>query len=174
MIINAHRTICDSVRGRAHWSAEHCSAAPRTHLRAQRTARPAGVCICLLILCLSLNLSGFASDKPLAGREIFRQQCVKCHGRSGEGRLTYDVYYGWQSVPRKLPILNLNQYAQYYNSLVPEIRAAGGGLDTIGEFKNHPALKLFDQRFKHHLLDRFLYQLGFDETLRRLLMNARK
>jgi hypothetical protein len=41
--------------------------------------------ICLLILCLGFDLSGLASEKPLAGREIFRQQCVKCHGRSGEG-----------------------------------------------------------------------------------------
>lgn len=41
----------------------------------------------------------------------------------------------------------------------------------MGDFKNHPILKEFDQRFNRHLLDRFLYQLGFDETLRRLLLN---
>jgi TonB-linked SusC/RagA family outer membrane protein len=57
-------------------------------------------------------------------------------GRSGEGKLSYDVYHGWQMVPKKLPVMNLRQYAEYYNSIVPEVRAAGGGLDTIGELKD--------------------------------------
>ncbi|OQP43071.1 SusC/RagA family TonB-linked outer membrane protein [Niastella yeongjuensis] len=57
-------------------------------------------------------------------------------GKSGEGRLTYDVYHGWQSVPKLLPVMNLRQYAEYYNSLVPEIRAAGNSVDTIGELKD--------------------------------------
>ena len=61
-------------------------------------------------------------------------------GRNGEGRITYDVYHGWQSVPKLLPIMNLREYAQYYNSIVPEIRAAGGGLDTIGELKDPSVL----------------------------------
>src|SRR6185503_16105566 len=26
-----------------------------------------------------------AADRPLAGRDIFRQRCAKCHGRAGEG-----------------------------------------------------------------------------------------
>lgn len=42
---------------------------------------------------------------------------------------------------------------------------------SLAEFKNHAAVKTFDQRFQHHLLDRFLYQLGFEETMRRLLLN---
>jgi hypothetical protein len=41
----------------------------------------------------------------------------------------------------------------------------------ISEFKSDPILKVFDQRFHHHLMDRFLYQLGFDEGLRRILLN---
>lgn len=57
-------------------------------------------------------------------------------GKSGEGKITYDVYHGWQTVPKKLPVMNLRQYAEYYNSIVPEVRAAGGGLDTIGELKD--------------------------------------
>lgn len=57
-------------------------------------------------------------------------------GKSGEGKITYDVYHGWQSVPKILPVMNLRQYAEYYNSLVPEIRAAGNTLDTIGELKD--------------------------------------
>lgn len=57
-------------------------------------------------------------------------------GKTGEGKINYDVYYGWQSVPKKLSIMNLREFAGYSNSLVNEVRAAGDGLDSIGEFKN--------------------------------------
>jgi len=58
-------------------------------------------------------------------------------GRAGEGKITYDVYYGWQDVQKKLPLMNLQQYARYYNSVVGENKALGiTGLDTIGEFRN--------------------------------------
>lgn len=57
-------------------------------------------------------------------------------GRSGAGKISYDVYYGWQSVPKKLDIMNLHQFGDYYNSLIPEIKAAGGNLDSIGELKD--------------------------------------
>ncbi|MEO8768558.1 MAG: TonB-dependent receptor [Ferruginibacter sp.] len=61
-------------------------------------------------------------------------------GKSGEGKINYDVYYGWLDVQKELPLMNLQQYAQYYNSVVGENKALGiGGLDTIGEFRN-PAL----------------------------------
>jgi len=46
-----------------------------------------------------------------------------------------------------------------------------GAKKSLSDFKNHAALKTFDQRFQHHLLDRFLYQLGFEGTMRRLLLN---
>src|SRR6185369_7164797 len=40
----------------------------------------------LLVLCLWLGPSESRSaERPLSGREIFRQQCAKCHGRNGEG-----------------------------------------------------------------------------------------
>ncbi|WP_423147104.1 SusC/RagA family TonB-linked outer membrane protein [Rubrolithibacter danxiaensis] len=57
-------------------------------------------------------------------------------GKTGQGRITYDTYYGVQEVPKKLSVMNLSQYAEYMNSLVGEIRAAGSGLDSVGEFKN--------------------------------------
>ena len=61
-------------------------------------------------------------------------------GKAGEGKISYDTYFGWQEIPKKLDIMNLNQYAQYMNSLVNEVRAVpGSGMDSIGEFKN-PAL----------------------------------
>jgi TonB-dependent starch-binding outer membrane protein SusC len=56
-------------------------------------------------------------------------------GKAGESKITYDVYYGLQIAPKKLDLLNLRQYAGYQNSLVSEIRAAGGSLDTLGEFR---------------------------------------
>jgi TonB-linked SusC/RagA family outer membrane protein len=61
------------------------------------------------------------------------------HGHAGEGKITYDTYFGWQQIPKKLDVMDLQQYATYLNSLVPEVRAAGGGMDSVGEFKN-PAL----------------------------------
>ncbi len=58
-------------------------------------------------------------------------------GKMGEPKVTYDTYYGIQVRPKKLSLLNLRQYAQYQNSLVPEIRASGSGnLDTLGEFRD--------------------------------------
>jgi TonB-dependent SusC/RagA subfamily outer membrane receptor len=54
-------------------------------------------------------------------------------GRVGEGKLAYDVYYGWQGVQKKLPLMNLRQYAEYYNSVVGEKTV--GGLDSIGNLK---------------------------------------
>jgi len=60
------------------------------------------------------------------------------HGKAGEGKLAYDVYFGQQKVQKFLPVMDLHQYAQYYNSVVAEGIIAGG-YDTIGEFKN-PAL----------------------------------
>lgn len=49
-----------------------------------------------------------------------------------------------------------------------------GSKKSLSDFKNHNILKTFDQRFQHHLLDRFLYQLGFEATMRRLLLNKHK
>ena len=58
-------------------------------------------------------------------------------GKAGEGKLSYDVYYGFQQIPKKLKVMNLQQFAQYNNSLVNEIRAVPGSyLDSVAEFKN--------------------------------------
>src|SRR5258706_9661730 len=84
MRINAHWTICDSERGQVG-HAVLCAPALRVRHGAHRTARPTRACIWLLVVCFGFNSNGFASEKPPAGREVFRQQCVKCHGRNGEG-----------------------------------------------------------------------------------------
>lgn len=57
-------------------------------------------------------------------------------GKSGEGKLSYDMYYGLQNVPKMLPAMNLRQYAEYYNSVIGEVKAYGYTLDSIGEFRN--------------------------------------
>lgn len=58
-------------------------------------------------------------------------------GKSGEGKISYDTYIGWQKIPKKLPIMNLQQFAKYQNSLLADINAVtGGNQDTIGEFRN--------------------------------------
>ena len=38
-------------------------------------------------------------------------------GKSGEAIITYDGYVGWQSMPKKLDVLNLQQYASHYNDI---------------------------------------------------------
>ncbi|MDE1191086.1 MAG: TonB-dependent receptor [Arachidicoccus sp.] len=56
-------------------------------------------------------------------------------GKTGEGKISYDGYVGWSDVQKKLPLMDLRQYAQYYNSLVGEVGSIVG-LDTIPEFAN--------------------------------------
>ncbi|HMH24840.1 MAG TPA: TonB-dependent receptor [Puia sp.] len=54
-------------------------------------------------------------------------------GKAGEGKLSYDVFYGQEKIQKKLPLMNLRQYAQFYNSVVGEL-TNGGSHDSIGEF----------------------------------------
>lgn len=61
-------------------------------------------------------------------------------GKAGEGKITYDTYFGTQSIPKKLPVMNLRQFAEYQNSIVPEINAVNNGnQQIIPEFAN-PAI----------------------------------
>lgn len=65
------------------------------------------------------------------------------HGLQGqEGRVSYDVYTGWNDVAKKLPLMNLQEYARYYNSVIADFNYMHqvapnqvGTLDSIGEFK---------------------------------------
>lgn len=56
------------------------------------------------------------------------------HGTNQSNKLEYDVYYGEQRIQKKLPAMNLKQYAQYYNSVLNDPNS--GVKDTVGEFKN--------------------------------------
>ncbi|MDJ1473640.1 SusC/RagA family TonB-linked outer membrane protein [Xanthocytophaga flava] len=58
-------------------------------------------------------------------------------GKAGEGKITYDTYYGIQRIPKKLPVMNLREFAEYQNSLVGEINeVTGGNQEIIQEFAN--------------------------------------
>jgi len=58
-------------------------------------------------------------------------------GKNGEGKISYDTYYGFQMIPKKLKVMNLQQFAKYQNSLLADINGVTGGRqDTIGEFRN--------------------------------------
>ena len=52
------------------------------------------------------------------------------HGKAGEGKINYDVYYGWQTIPKKLSIMNLSKFAEYQNGVADEI-----GQPKTPEFK---------------------------------------
>ncbi|MBC7508268.1 MAG: TonB-dependent receptor plug domain-containing protein, partial [Ferruginibacter sp.] len=55
-------------------------------------------------------------------------------GKSGEGKISYDVSYSFQKIPKKLSVMNLQQFAGYQNSLLKDINAVTGGMqDTVGE-----------------------------------------
>ncbi len=38
-------------------------------------------------------------------------------GHAGEATITYDGYIGWQQMPKKLEVLNLQEYAEHYNNI---------------------------------------------------------
>lgn len=46
---------------------------------------------------------------------------------SGEGKITYDAYYGIQEIPKKLSVMNLRENAQYINDVIDEINLVEGG-----------------------------------------------
>lgn len=75
-------------------------------------------------------------------------------GKSGDGKLTYDFYYGWQEVPQRLDVLNLKEYAKYRNEIGvesgivspqefanPDVLGAGtnwqDGIFQVGRIQNH-------------------------------------
>ncbi len=63
------------------------------------------------------------------------------HGKVGQSKINYEAYVGYSEIPKKLKVMNLQQFAQYQNSLVNEVRAVpGSGLDSTAEFKDPSVL----------------------------------
>lgn len=56
-------------------------------------------------------------------------------GKTGEGKISYDFYYGQQRVQKKLDLMNLREFAQYQNEVVPLL-----GLQPSAEFQNPSVL----------------------------------
>lgn len=52
-------------------------------------------------------------------------------GKAGPPTITYDNYFGYQKLPKKLPVVNLQQFASFLND-----RAAVWGFDARPEFAN--------------------------------------
>lgn len=52
-------------------------------------------------------------------------------GKSGEGKVNYDVYMGQSRVPKKLDLMNLQEFARYQNEVAPLV-----GMTPSQEFAN--------------------------------------
>lgn len=61
-------------------------------------------------------------------------------GKMGEGKITYDTYYGRQFIPKKLDVMNLQENAQYQIGVIDEINAVDGGSQTISEELSDPSI----------------------------------
>lgn len=56
-------------------------------------------------------------------------------GKSGEGKINYDTYYGMSNVVKKLDIMDLKEFAQYQNEVVPIL-----GIQPTEEFADPSVL----------------------------------
>ncbi len=56
-------------------------------------------------------------------------------GKTGEGKINYDMYYGWQMLPKKLDMMNLRNFARYQNQITAET-----GNTPTAEFKDPDVL----------------------------------
>lgn len=93
-------------------------------------------------------------------------------GKNGEGKVNYEMYYGQQQVQKKLDVMNLREFAQYQNEVLPVL----GQLPTE-EFKDPSILgegtDWQDAIFRHGQIQN--HQLSFsggkDKTSYYLSMN---
>lgn len=62
-------------------------------------------------------------------------------GKAGEGKVSYDMYYGESKVPTRLDLMNLSQFAQYNNQVLQEISTVTGNpYVPIGEYQRPEVL----------------------------------
>ena len=66
-------------------------------------------------------------------------------GQEGKAQIQYDGYVGWQQMPKYLDMMNLKQYADFYN-----VRAAIQGWGQREDFK-HPELLTDGTDWQHEL-----------------------
>lgn len=72
-------------------------------------------------------------------------------GKTGEATITYDGYVGWQSMPKKLDVMNLREYAEHYNAIAAaNIKSASSTYvrpDLFGEGTDWQ-----DELFRHAMM----------------------
>jgi len=57
-------------------------------------------------------------------------------GQTGEGKVTYEGYSGFQNTPKTLKLMNLSQFAQYNNEVLQQIAMVNNSTFTpIGEYQ---------------------------------------
>lgn len=73
------------------------------------------------------------------------------HGHAGAANINYDGYIGWQEMPKKLDVMNLQQYARHYNDIAAAgIKSASSSYvrpDLLGEGTDWQ-----DELFRHALM----------------------
>ena len=89
---------------------------------------------------LSIDVLKDASAQAIYGSQAANGVVIVTtkRGQVGEGKITYEGYYGVQEVQKKLDIMDLSQFAQYNNEIMREIALTNGNdtYSTIGEFQN--------------------------------------
>lgn len=56
-------------------------------------------------------------------------------GKTGESKVSYDTYFGWQNIPNRLDLMNLSQFAAYNNQTIREVgKVLNTSVNTLPEF----------------------------------------
>ncbi|MEL6846477.1 MAG: TonB-dependent receptor plug domain-containing protein, partial [Bacteroidota bacterium] len=54
-------------------------------------------------------------------------------GKEGQSNISFDSFVGVQQIGKKIPVMNLQEYAQYFNDVVPEEIEEFENVDLLGE-----------------------------------------
>lgn len=57
-------------------------------------------------------------------------------GKKGEGKISYDYYFGQSRIAKKLDMMNLQQFAMYQNQLATPDGVTPKIIDSVAEFRN--------------------------------------
>src|SRR5947209_9586309 len=139
--------------------------------------RPIRCVTWLLLLVPFWGQELLAASRPLAGREIFRQICAKCHGRNGEGvKGKYDdaLHGDW----------SLEKLTRYIDKSMPEDapeKCVGPDAESVARFiydafysrearvRNHPArvelVRLTNRQYANTIADLLKHFTGSDKPL---------
>src|ERR1041385_7976287 len=130
-----------------------------------------------LVLCLGLNQPGLqGAERRANGREIFRQQCAKCHGRTGDGvKGKYDdaLQGDW----------SLEKLTRYIDKNMPDDapeKCVGPDAEAVARYiydtfysrearaRNHPArvelVRLTNRQYGNTVADLIRHFTGNDNT----------